>query len=1068
MAAELAQAIAQGGRVKIPDTFLVARALGQGMRRFSPEAVYALADRLRVKTVVWGYVGHDKKNHMQLSLRTEQRDPAAAAFRAAESAQRDWKAVEFSDTAPPLEAFHRMLPEVLSASGYAGRQPPAQPAPDVAWATAMDLPESPEKMLQEAPPGSLHAAARLIFLGALAPEASEYAAQRLFGKALLRLDAAPLDAPEYRWLRAYALYRLHQGPAALAALGTDGGPEAQALQALLKGNLTELEAVLDKIGTPLPRVIFALEANDLKQRFGLRAPESFPFAAVLPGKELANAWKVLLQRRFMDIEQWGVQNNAPIKHLLDQAFPVADLTLENIVRGLQTLAQNPFESPDIDLSVARHLRKLLTAHADSWCCMDTTAASNAWNWLDLLGSLGEANLVKKIARIGNVQGLPETALALMNNYDEIYAGHPRFAALKSKLLLYQAKTLRPDAAVQPSKLAHDQALLAAYWGQGDDAAYDALATNQYSRLPEFQPFPQAYSRDIPLASGWWWFFYTFEPPDKEKLLATLDRLLTYIPYDFAIMEGWLGGDEHDRAARQNATETLLETRFHGHPKATVALAGWRIRQGRFGEAKQLYREAIARQPDAWENYAALGRLLVEQDGDYAGADQVFESFPGFGDTTRTDQVALSNDAFDAGKLLYWHGFVEGAKRLYKISAGYDTGSSAGMVSQIRLDLLAGDYTAAARAALADARRYEKNTAFRDYLALLHLLGYSAEAWAAFNQVADKFDNYQVWFSALVGHRVQGLDDEGLRSWTTHPHIRRSVNNGRFFSPWFVLLWYLEDRPPSADFPKLMAELENARVKFAAGPAVPSRFRLAERKKAPAKPADGPAPSLSLFAEGYVALRQRDFPAAVERFDRLAAHYRIEGEPGSDEHSPLTFLLPYFAFASAKAGDTLGLEAFIDAQKYPLEAEGYFDYQLAKAMFAGLRGDTAGAAGHLRQAFNRRPTLNREILSAYQYAEACEWLYRETQQEEFRRLALDWARQYQQIQPMYAWAYAMEAALADAGESRTRALAIALYLDRRSERIQALPADERAKAEQWLKIHTPFKPSANTASQPEGV
>ena len=45
----------------------------------------------------------------------------------------------------------------------------------------------------------------------------------------------------------------------------------------------------------------------------------------------------------------------------------------------------------------------------------------------------------------------------------------------------------------------------------------------------------------------------------------------------------------------------------------------------------------------------------------------------------------------------------------------------------------------------------------------------------------------------------------------------------------------------------------------------------------------------------------------------------------------------------------------------------------------------------------------QLVSAhYQFAQACEWLYRDTKDPRFAATLLDWARGYQSIQPTVAW------------------------------------------------------------------
>ena len=121
------------------------------------------------------------------------------------------------------------------------------------------------------------------------------------------------------------------------------------------------------------------------------------------------------------------------------------------------------------------------------------------------------------------------------------------------------------------------------------------------------------------------------------------------------------------------------------------------------------------------------------------------------------------------------------------------------------------------------------------------------------------------------------------------------------------------------------------------------------------------------------------------------------------------------------------------------------------------------------AFRTRPqTGERPIMTEYQYAEACEWLYRETRDPRFATMLLDWAKSFQRLQPTYSWAYAMQYTYEKPGNDRMRALAFTQYLDPASERIKDAPKADLDRAGAWFKSHNPFDvrkdvPGAVTAS-----
>ena len=290
-----------------------------------------------------------------------------------------------------------------------------------------------------------------------------------------------------------------------------------------------------------------------------------------------------------------------------------------------------------------------------------------------------------------------------------------------------------------------------------------------------------------------------------------------------------------------------------------------------------------------------------------------------------------------------------------------------------------------------------------------------------------------------------------------PEIRDAQFHTFRFAPYYAVLWYATERTPPADLGKFVEQLEGppvAKIDVDGSTLLvpsdqqegffqavrPSPFRAG---KSPKLPQDTPVKSdLAYFADGYAALRRGDYDTAVGRFIAMADRYPVEG-----------YVLGYFAYAAAKSGDKEHLEAYIDSRKGPRD----FDSWLAKAFFAGARGDVKTALAALQSAFRVRPSTEyRPVLTAYEYAQACEWLLKDTGDSRFKAALLDWVKKYEVIQPTHAWAYAIEYAYEKPGPERLRALALARYLDPRSDRIRSASKDELNQAQSWLRDHDPFR------------
>src|SRR5262249_16379785 len=141
--------------------------------------------------------------------------------------------------------------------------------------------------------------------------------------------------------------------------------------------------------------------------------------------------------------------------------------------------------------------------------------------------------------------------------------------------------------------------------------------------------------------------------------------------------------------------------------------------------------------------------------------------------------------------------------------------------------------------------------------------------------------------------------------------------------------------------------------------------------------------------------------AVEELKTMAASYAIETPDFS-------YALPYLAWAAAKTGDKVELEKYVLAHVED-DPRLRFDFFLARAFFAGIKQkDSARARERLAKSLPEHPfTDNRPVLVEYQYAQACEWLYKETKDEGFRDMILAWVKSEQRVHPTMAWAYAME-------------------------------------------------------------
>jgi hypothetical protein len=490
-------------------------------------------------------------------------------------------------------------------------------------------------------------------------------------------------------------------------------------------------------------------------------------------------------------------------------------------------------------------------------------------------------------------------------------------------------------------------------------------------------------------------------------------------------------------------------------------AGLSIRPDATAAALQ---KSLQQDPQLWDNYFELGNHILRSGGSPEDAAQILLKYPGFHQPHPQDPVAVANWANDAGSLFYGLGLPTLTRPFYRIAADLGTGSDAGLCDAQRIKLLDGDYSGAARIALERGNRFGNANAYRDYLSLLFVMGQGDEAWRTFDRLRDAFDSTQIWSSVLVAQRLAGQGEPEIRSWLLKPEIRSAHSLSHHFATHEALWAFSTDRMPPVDLGLLIEQLDGAPVARAdtrngateiphptdpdAKAVIPgSHFRDGKRNQLPRGTLI--KSEQAFFADAYAALRHSQFEVALQRFDGMADHYRIE-------HYPLA----YFAYAAARMGDPGNLEAYIDSlNRPPNNPLPSFDQLLAKAFFAAHHKDADAALAALRQARRVRPyTDDRPVMTEYQYAEACEWLYQDTGDPRMVAELLDWVSRQQSVQPMMAWAYSMEYEYEISPPARNRALAMTEFLDPASPRIAKASQAERQAAKAWLDEHLPFGPA----------
>lgn len=434
-------------------------------------------------------------------------------------------------------------------------------------------------------------------------------------------------------------------------------------------------------------------------------------------------------------------------------------------------------------------------------------------------------------------------------------------------------------------------------------------------------------------------------------------------------------------------------------------------------------EAVRKFPDYWQAYLDLGGYYLSQ-GEFRKAAGIYAQYPPFKDKLKGNRIVVSNEAATAGFNLYDLGAVKEARQFLTISANSGTGSAASMRCEAFLLLTDGKYAEAAAKFYQLAKTYDHKLGYSHSLSLLYLLNRQKTAWEVFNSL--KLSDYTpaIWNPAFVAHRMEGKSIKEIISWLSEGN--RAGLSFNEVSTYF-LRQSLVDRIPNKSTLKNLSELEKKETSPGAGGA-------------------SDRPILAWFAEGYINLRNNNYSDSYKTFSQRSSLI-------NNFSAPYRFALPYLIWSEIRSSHVDEAKQIIE--HFAGKQNDSFEYHIAAAFYFNHLKNDKSAIDHLKLASYRISSSNAPFSPWYQLIEACERLYESSHNVTYRELMVSFAKRYQQVYPMYSWAYAVEAKYTQDPDDRRRALAMAQYLDPQSERISHFPESEKQLAMSWLKAHNPF-------------
>jgi len=1044
MTTELTTAIAQATARSVPDPYTIDKIFGEGRRAIDISEIYRIANLVGARRIIWGAAGHDQQHTMHVKVLSQTRTEAAGGPTASTAPieLKSFDKIPYDHEHSPLEGFEQRMPEIIHFLGSTPSTIPA--AAHITNRNVLELPLKPLALLTDTPDPA-HDAYFFSLFYELTPAHVETTRELFAARAYMATTHLSGMAPEYRALRTRALMMLGYRSAALKALESPGNDEERELSAVLNGDLPQARLQASKAADPLKRLIERLDVIRIESDFGILtskdALESVK-SADLPGQ----IWPYLVARAATDWDPWSQFDNATLKSLMDSEFPIPGYTLQDLVRGQLTAGDPEKLQATVDLSVFNHGRTYLENSAKQWCCDLYTSGARAVDYLTLLSAIGHDNLIRRLNFLAGVQGSPAQALRYADSLQSVYKGDPYYALARSTAELQAAEQSGGAEQEGLMKAAYEDAFNAMYWEQAQSTV-SSEAFNQVALTArqDYGIFDNLYAADIPfhpLYRTWGGF------GNPAVIHANGQAALDNATSQFEAVNQLVENDDEKlvTAASVDALTRQMQGRFIGSPQRNIVLANQRLLLGDDQSAASLLRDNIKMTPLFQDSYINLARLTFEL-GQPSQAAGIFLSYPGLQGSSPDSPVAVANAAYDMGSYLYGSGDLKLAATLYRIAASQQSGAASEMASAARLKLLEDDIDGAAAVLLERAQRYNDSHSYRDLLSILHARKSSDEAWSVFNTVVRQKPDFGIWESAVVGHHMAGTSEAQVTQWVEQADLQR-VGNRVSYATSYLVLFATTDRTPSESLAATVANIDRPTWQFEDGPLSvvrPDADDLQQHVLGPAGVIDshGVLPNgafndpkkhrvrspLSYFVDAYRALRLQDYSRARKIFDEASALYDMTSIQSS-------YMLPYFALASSKTGSDQSDVAAILARFSPKDRG--FDYQLASAVVAGIRGKTGDSLASLRLARYRLPRNDdeRPTLPRYTYGDICETLYRLTNDPKFRDEALDWVRSRERAEPWQSWSYAIDAALAPDPADRDRALAMLFYLDPGSSRLSS--------------------------------
>jgi len=1019
MARRVAAELSTRSGLCVADPTLVARALGPSERQYQHEDVFHLAKSLGVRWIVRGQIERAQTGQtFGLTISHYARDTEGKQrWGAGESLV--WESVAFSDLMPPEVAFESIASDVVENLGI-----PLSAASTPTFRTiAAELPEEPSHLSE--PPGSATNGALRLQLLAVTYADGDISGEHLWERSIIALRGLPKDNEIVRTLHARAALHLYRRPYALGLLEGLRSGEARVLHALSQGNLPAAEAAQKEVSNSLSRIIVELEVEHLRAQYRRTAGYEARRNALLDLHPRYAPWLYVP----MSTDEWfqPAAHALVRRQLAAMGVAIEEDPLTTFMRMVAShFGVELFYYHDLvrlPTAIERSYDKIWQARAEEWGRPAALDRPTEWDLFDALYGANRAAVANSAESVCVWQNHPAVCLNFLNTLGPTFRGNPVLGASAVRGMNNEraAKTeVDPVPHERERRLAFD----ISRWEGGETPTAQATAYYIWPRImPPWVDEPPRYWRDPPFKQIAEPGAPPASPQVLEKNLKAALRALEFSQDDFdPLQQAWVLSRQLGRTQDVERLMQANQERYVGNPQRAQFLLRLAEQPADLSSYTAMLEARVLEDPTEWAAYPRLAvAQLRNRRPDLARA--TIMAYPLFRDAN-ADPVALS-DVAETGASIFRHaGEIDAARRLYKLSIRYETGSIAEMHSRMRLAQLDHDWDHAIEWGKRLHKDDQSAWGLTVAASLLFLTNRNEEGWRAFQLGTTQFNDSRAWEAALLAHRKASTPPNELvafaKQWKT---MTGSSTQEAMLRHHFLFNMLLVDRPVSDETLRLFLSVAGA---------------------------DGDA-YFPVLAPGYSAFRRGNYSEALNRLSRLN---ETLAQQSIALKKPMTLTLPYVTLSLLRTGKLAEAEALLRSYRERVARD--FHYLLAEAYLQDSQGRPDQALALLWEAFFSQPeAVNLAVRPNFQILETTERLLELSGDSRYRHLLLEMAQRMGRGWPGSP-AYPFEAKYAVDPSEREHALGMALYLDPQSEHIAGFDDLHRKRAMQWFAHNNPFK------------